>query len=116
MAIKAYETEAKYQGRGESITVLNDTEAAIAAGSIVAVGYFHGVAGTDAEPGEMLSVHTIGIYVVPKKDSEAIEIGDLVCLGEDGKAQKHADGDTPFGVCVSPAKAEDGTVTVQLTN
>lgn len=70
-------SKAAYWQRGEALDYVNETDRAIEAGEVVALGRRVGVAATDISPGETGSIEVEGVYEVPKSD-DAIEAGDEV--------------------------------------
>lgn len=105
--------QAAYIQAGNTIDFTNDGEADIKAGAVLSMKYIAGVASCDIPKGKTGAVAITGIFEIPKKESEVLAIGDLVCC-KDNQLQKHAEGDEPVGVAVSNSGAEEKTVKVAL--
>lgn len=106
-------SKAAYLQRGEAIDFTNETEATIEAGQIVEVGALIGVAGTEIPAHGTGSLHIEGVFEIPKKESEALKAGDVVCFNDD-KVEKIADGKLPVGIVISESKAEEKTALVKI--
>ena len=106
-------SKAAYWQRGEAIDFTNSTGEKIEANQIVTVGALIGIAGTDIADGETGTLHIEGVFEMPKKESEEIEAGAVVCFKE-GAVEKFADGETPAGVAVAKAEAADAVVLVKI--
>lgn len=106
---------ATYWQRGEALDYRNDTEEAIPAGTVLAVGKRHiGVAGTEIPAGGMGSVHVTGVFEFPKKSGTTLKLGDLVKFSDADGIDKDADGTASVGYAAGEAAAEDPTVLVKL--
>lgn len=106
-------SKAAYWQRGESIDFANGTGEKIEANQIVTVGALIGIAGTDIAAGETGTLHIEGVFEMPKKESEEIEAGAVVCF-KDNAVEKFADGETPIGVAIAKAAAADAVVLVKI--
>lgn len=104
---------ATYLQRGESLDYLNSTSEAIAAGTIISLVSRIGVAGTTIEPGELGSIHMMGVFEVPKTDIAEIPMGTLVYFDGTG-IKKTATGTIPAGYAAADAAAADKTVSIAL--
>lgn len=98
---------------GDVIDYLNSGEAVIKAGDLVSAGYICGVAVTDIAPKETGALSITGVYSIKKEASVTLALGDRVCIKE-GKIQKHADGDSPCGIAVAAAAAQDAAALVKI--
>ena len=68
-------SKAAYWQRGETLDYKNATETKIEANTVISFGGHIGVAGTDILPGELGSLHVMGVFEIPKTATTAIEIG-----------------------------------------
>lgn len=110
--------KAIYQQEGKALDYINSTEDMIEAGTLVMIGAIAGVAETNIAPGELGSVATTGVYVLPK-DSSDIKMGDQIAYLKDSdqvkKAAAEAEADNPFiGISVQDAGTDATTVAVRL--
>lgn len=110
--------KAMYQQEGKSLDYINSTEDMIEAGTLVIIGAIAGVAATNIAPGEIGSVVTTGVYVMPK-DSSDIKMGDKIAYLKDSdqakKAADEAEAENPFiGIAVQDAGTDAATVAVRL--
>ncbi|MDN5640726.1 MAG: DUF2190 family protein [Actinomycetia bacterium] len=101
MALNQRYTESKH------ITLTAPKE--IKAGDPVRVGGFVGVAQTSAKSGERVTVWLDGSYDLTVE--VAVNEGDLVYLTSDGKLNKTAASNTPFGLALAKTSGK-GTVEV----
>lgn len=87
----------------------------ITSGSGVVVGALFGVAAHPAEAGEIVQIHTVGVYALSKIPAEAWAIGDPVYWNEtDGLATGIATDNRLIGVAAEVAGAQEGTGAVRL--
>lgn len=105
---------ATYWQKGESLDYLNETGAAIPAGTVLKLGVHIGVAGTDIPPEGMGSVHMVGVFKIEKKSGTALAVGDPVKFDDATGIDKDADGTATVGYAVEAAKAEESTAFVKL--
>lgn len=105
--------KATYWQRGESIDYANATGTTIEAGEVLSIGSIVGVAGTDIAPSETGSAHISGVFYMPKKKSQAIDLGAPVCL-KDGVIEPYAEGEVFAGIAVAKAEADDEVVLVKI--
>lgn len=105
---------ATYWQKGESLDYLNETGAAIPAGTVLKLGVHIGVAGTDIPPEGMGSVHMVGVFKIEKKTGTALAVGDPVKFDDATGIEKDTDGTATVGYAVEAAKAEESTAFVKL--
>ena len=105
---------ATYWQKGESLDYLNETGAAIPAGTVLKLGVHSGVAGTDIPPEGMGSVHMVGVFKIEKKTGTALAVGDPVKFDDATGIEKDTDGTATVGYAVEAAKAEESTAFVKL--
>lgn len=87
----------------------------ITSGSGVVVGALFGVAAHPAEAGELVQVHTVGVYALSKVPAEAWAIGDPVYWNAtDDLATKVATDNRLIGAAVEVASAQEGIGVVRL--
>lgn len=110
--------KAEYLQRGEALDYKNSTDAAIPAGAVIELVSRIGVAGTDIPAGALGSVHIVGVFVMPKKSSEEIKMGDPLYFdskSEGGQLTKTGgEGITPAGFAAADAASEDATALVNI--
>ena len=100
--------------RGENITV--PAPEPIVSGALVKVGNLVGVASTDAEAGEAVSLVTVGVFRLPKVGADNFAVGDPVYLRtSDMLVTGTASGNTRIGVAVEPAPTDAPEVVVRLS-
>lgn len=105
--------KATYWQRGESLDYKNNTTAVIEENTIIPIVTRIGVTGTVIEPGQIGSLHVVGIFEIAKAEDEAIAMGTAVYF--DGSAiTATAEGNTPAGYAAQDAEAKAGTVLVKL--
>lgn len=114
-------SKAVYWQRGETLDYRNTTDTKIEANTVISFGSHIGVAGTDILPGELGSLHVTGIFEIPKKATEAIEMGVNVYFDGTGITTATTDGattnpiDYPMaGYAAQEAAAADSVVLVKL--
>lgn len=108
-------SKAEFWQRGEAIDYTNNTEAAIEANEIVVFGNHIGVAGAPIAIGETGTLHVSGVFEIPKKSEEKIEMGEDVGYDKTaGEAKKYSDEDILIGYATEAADATDATVKVKL--
>lgn len=112
---------AEYIQRGEALDYKNTGTKAIPCDTVVAVGGRIGVTGGEIKPGELGSLHMVGVYKLPKTGTGAIEMGAAVYFDGAGITDAESDGAesnptayTPAGYAAAPALAADSTVLVKL--
>ena len=106
-------SKAIYWQKGESLDFKNATEAIIPADTIISLATRIGVAGNDIGINEIGSLHVVGVFEMPKKEGDVIEIGAAVYF--DGEQITiTADSNTPAGYAVKVASEEETKVFVKL--
>lgn len=116
-------SRATYWQRGEAIDFKNESETAIEANEIVIFGQRIGVAGTTINPGEIGSLHVMGVYKM-EKAAEEIAAGADVYLDPSGKVTIKAETEaeeegepTPHvkaGFAIEKAEADDTYAVVKI--
>ena len=108
-------TLASYYQRGENIDYTNSTDETIPANAFVVVGSLAGVTGTEIPPHGVGSLHIEGVFSLPKKKSEKIEMGSVVVFTDDAVEKAGEEGtEAPIGIVIAEAAAEDETVLVKI--
>lgn len=112
---------AEYIQRGEALDYKNTGTKVIPCDTVVAVGGRIGVTGGEIKPGELGSLHMVGVYKLPKTGTGAIEMGAAVYFDGAGITDAESDGAetnptayTPAGYAAAPALAADTHVLVKL--
>lgn len=121
---------AEYVQRGETLDYKNTTTKVIPCDAIIAIGGRVGVTGGEIKPGELGSLHMVGVFRVKKSaDGEISQGQDLVFDGTgaapaSGGAATAAEGDEdetdtlaasiPMGYAAAPSEASDQYVLVKL--
>lgn len=112
-------TKAEYLQRGEALDYTNGTEETIKAGVIVPVGTRIGVAGCDIPPGQVGSLHMVGVFRIAKTGTAAIAMGQTVYFDGTGITGAAATGDEDtsieVGYAAAPADAADTEVLVKIS-
>ena len=112
-AAKALVTAAYIQ-KGETLDYKNATDTAIPSDTVVVVGGRIGVTGGEIKPGELGSLHMVGVFKMPKTGTDAIEMGTAVHFDGVGVTATAAEGTTPAGYAAAPSEAGDPFVLVNL--
>lgn len=106
---------AEYIQKGEVLDYKNTTDKAIPCDTVVAVGGRIGITGGEIKPGELGSLHMVGVYKLPKTGTDAIEMGTAVHFDGVGITATAAEGTTtPAGYAAAPSEAGDIFVLVKL--
>lgn len=106
--------KAVYWQRGESIDYANSGDAKIEAGTVVELGSLIGVTGCDIAPGEVGSLHIVGVFKFAK-GSGAINAGaGVVVSASTGKAAAAGANDTANGVAIEAAASDATEVLVKI--
>lgn len=120
---------AEYVQRGETLDYKNTTTKPIPCDTIIAIGGRVGVTGGETKPGELGSLHMVGVFRVKKSAEEEIAQGqDLVFDGtgaapaSDAATAAEGDEETstpvttsiPMGYAAAPSEASDPYVLVKL--
>ncbi len=106
---------AEYVQRGETLDYKNATDTAIPCDTVVVVGGRIGITGGEIKPGELGSLHMLGVYRLPKTGTDAIEMGTAVYFDGAGVTATAAEGTTtPAGYAAAQSEAIDKFVLVKL--
>ena len=106
---------AEYIQRGESLDYRNSTEELIPAGAIVDLKTRIGVAGMDIAPGELGSIHVMGVFAIPKDTSTEVKLGAALYYdSEGGKLVTDGEGKTPAGYAAADAAEADTAARVNI--
>lgn len=106
---------AEYVQRGETLDYRNATDKVIPCDTVVAVGGRLGVTGGEIKPGELGSLHMVGVFKLPKSGTDAIEMGAAVHFDGAGITATAAEGTTtPAGYAAATSEASDKFVLVKL--
>ena len=109
--------KAEYMQRGEALDYKNTTDAVIPAGSVIAIKTRIGVAGCDIAPGEVGSLHVMGVFAMDKASGKEVALGDALYFDAGaGKITTEADGNTPAGYAVADAASDAATVQLSISN
>ena len=93
---------------------LNETGAAIPAGTVLKLGTHIGVAGTDIPPEGVGSVHMVGVFKIEKKSGTVLAVGDPVKFDDEEGIDKDTGGTATVGYAVEAAEADELTAFVKL--
>jgi predicted RecA/RadA family phage recombinase len=104
--------KATYMQRGEALDYTNTTDAVIEANTIIELKERIGVAGTDIIPGQLGDVHVSGVFTIPKKDADAIEMGTTVYYADGGITA--TSGGTPAGYAAESSAAGASNIAVKI--
>lgn len=114
-------SKATYWQRGETLDYKNGTDKKIEANTIISFSGHIGVAGTDILPGELGSLHVMGVFEIPKTATTAIEMGAAVYFDGTGITDAEDDGATSnptayplAGYAAQAAAAADTVILVKL--
>lgn len=99
-----------YIQKGSAITVA--APANVQSGEGVMLEDMFGIAGTDADSGDDVALHVVGVYSLPKASVE-IDAGENV-FWDDGDVTNVATGNRLIGVAAAPAATADSAVEVRL--
>lgn len=109
--------KAEYLQRGEALDYTNTTDAIIPAGSVIPIKTRIGVAGTDIAPGQVGSLHVMGVFTMDKADGKEVAMGEALYFDEgSGNLTTDANGNVPAGYAVADAASSDPTVLVSIGN
>ena len=101
--------------RGENITVT--ATAAATSGEGVLIGSLFGIAAGDAEIGDSLDLVTVGVFTMPKVNTDVMTVGAVV-YWDDSAGLVTTDDDTGsnprVGLAITAAANPSGTVNVRL--
>lgn len=107
-------SKAAYWQRGETLDYRNDTDTKIEANTVISFGSHIGVAGTDILPGELGSLHVMGVFEIPKTDATVIEMGTEVYFDGEGITATKGDNAIMAGYAAQAAAAADTVILVKL--
>lgn len=108
-------SKATYWQKGDNLDYKNDTTKAIEAGTIIPLLSRVGVAGMVIPSKGEGTVHVTGTFWMPKKDTDAFEMGEPVFfITADGAVTKTAEGNIPAGYAAGPADAAAAEALVKL--
>lgn len=112
---------AEYIQKGEALDYKNATDNTIPCDTVVVVGGRIGITGGEIKPGELGSLHMVGVYRLPKTGTGAVEMGTAVYFDGAGITDAANDGAstnptayTPAGYAAAPARAADTHMLVKL--
>lgn len=106
-------SKAAFWQKGESLDYTNSTDATIEANTIMVYGSRIGVIGADIKPGELGSIHVVGVFEMPLSDSDAVEAGTEVYWDGDGITAT-AGSNTKAGFAAQAAAAGSDTILVSI--
>ena len=107
-------TKATYLQRGEALDFINTTDETIPAGVVIPFGKKLGVTGSDTPPGNLGSLHVMGVFEIAKTGTAAIEMGTPVFFDGTGITDTSGADTTPAGYAAAYAAADAETLLVQL--
>lgn len=106
---------AEYIQKGEALDYKNATDKTIPCDTVVVVGGRIGVTSGEIKPGELGSLHMVGVFRLPKSGESAIEMGTVVHFDGAGITATAAEGTTtPAGYAAAPSEASEKSVLVKL--
>lgn len=106
---------AEYIQKGEALDYKNITDTTIPCDTVVTLGGRIGITGGEIKPGELGSLHMVGVYRLPKTGTDAIEMGTAVYFDGAGVTATAAEGTTtPAGYAAAQSEASDKFVLVKL--
>lgn len=105
---------AEYVQKGETLDYLNNTEETITAGSVVMLGELCTVAATNISAGEVGTVATVGVWTMPKDESDITAGAKLYYDAESDKLTITADSNVFVGIAACAAGTSASTVNVRL--
>lgn len=107
---------AEYIQRGEALDFPNTTEATIPVGAVIEMGTRIGVAGDDILPGQVGTVHVMGVFRFPKAENKKADIGAALYYDKTAKNITTESGETtlPAGYAAAAAAETDTTVLVNI--
>ena len=109
--------KAEYLQRGEALDYKNTTDNPIPAGTVIAIKTRIGVTGTDIAPGQVGSLHVMGVFTMDKASDKEVTMGQALYFDEgSGNLTTDASGNIPAGYAVADAAATDTTVQVSISN
>lgn len=106
-------SKAAFWQKGESLDYVNGTGSTIEANTITVYGDRIGVIGTDIKPGELGSIHVVGVFEMPLSDAAAVAAGTEVYWDGSGITTTSTS-NTKAGYAAQAAKAGDDTILVSI--
>jgi len=106
-------SKAAFWQKGESLDYVNGTSDIIEANTIMVYGSRIGVIGTDIKPGELGSIHVVGVFEMPLSDSTAVDAGTEVYWDGNGITAT-AGSNTKAGFAAQAAEAGSDTILVSI--
>ena len=103
----------KYWRRGEAIDYVNTSTDVINAMDVVDLKGRIGIAGRPIAPGEMGTVHVIGVFEFSKPNGTAFALGDGVSV-DPATGEAVTSGGVPAGWAIEPAAAGAESVKVKI--
>lgn len=103
--------KASFWQRGESLDYKNGTDAVIEANTVIDLTTRIGIAGTSINPGEVGSLHVVGVYQLPKTATGEVAMGAAVNFDGTGITTETG---TPAGYAAAAAEAGDAFILVKL--
>lgn len=101
-----------YRMSGESITTA--LSSAVVSGQLVAIGKMVGVASNDAAENQPNVYLVEGVFELPKKASDTVNVGDLLYLGSDGKSVTVTSGTQLVGVAWAESAGKAATALCRI--
>ena len=101
-----------YRMSGESITTA--LSSAVVSGQLTAIGKMVGVASNDAAENQPNVYLVEGVFELPKKASDTVNVGDLLYLGSDGKSVTVTSGTQLVGVAWAASAGEAATALCRI--
>lgn len=97
---------------GKSITTA--LASAVVSGQLTAIGKMVGVASNDAAQNQPNVYFVEGVFTLPKKASDTVNVGDLLYLDSDGKSVTVTSGTQYVGVAWSASASAATTVDCRI--
>lgn len=105
---------ATYLQRGEALDYTNTTEQTIPHGTIVTVGTRIGVTGCEIPPGQLGTLHMVGVFRIKKTGTDAMTMGQTAYFDGTGITGASSDAAIEVGYVAADADASAETVLVKL--
>lgn len=97
---------------GKSITTA--LASAVVSGQLAAIGKMVGVAGNDAAENQPNVYFVEGVFTLPKKAGDTVNVGGLLYLDSDGKSVTVTSGTQFVGVAWAASASSDATVDCRI--